>query len=98
MGKGGGDKSHPSRMATGGTATGGTTPFHGLPANVAAILENFVGEARDALGPDLISVVLFGSAVDGRLTESSDVNLILVLAAFDPGKLKEISDPLQAAE
>jgi predicted nucleotidyltransferase len=79
-------------------ATGGATPFNGLPANVAAVLENFVEEARDALGPDLISVVLFGSAVEGRLTESSDVNLILVLAAFDAGKLKEISDTLQAAE
>jgi len=79
-------------------AKGGATAFSGLPANVAAVLENFVGEARDALGPDLISVVLFGSAVDGRLTESSDVNLILVLAQFDAGKLKEISDTLQAAE
>src|SRR5687768_7526803 len=79
-------------------AKGGATAFSGLPANVAAVLENFVGETRDALGPDLISVVLFGSAVDGRLTESSDVNLILVLAQFDAGKLKEISDTLQAAE
>ena len=79
-------------------ATGGATPFQGLPANVAAVLESFVGEAREALGPDLISVVLFGSAVDGRLTETSDVNLILVLAAFDAGRLSEISDTLQAAE
>jgi predicted nucleotidyltransferase len=85
-------------MATGGTATGGTTAFHGLPANVTAILENFVGEAQDALGTDLVSVVLFGSAAEGRLTESSDVNLILVLAAFDAGKLNAISDTLQAAE
>jgi predicted nucleotidyltransferase len=85
-------------MAEGGTATGGTTAFSGLPAHVAAILESFVGEARDALGPDLVSVVLFGSAADGKLQASSDVNLILVLAAFDAGKLKDISDTLQAAE
>jgi predicted nucleotidyltransferase len=74
------------------------TAFSGLPAHVAAILQNFVGEARDALGPNLVSVVLFGSAAEGRLTASSDVNLILVLGAFDAGKLAELSDPLQAAE
>jgi predicted nucleotidyltransferase len=74
------------------------TAFSGLPAQVAAILQNFVGEARDALGPNLVSVVLFGSAAEGRLTASSDVNLILVLGAFDAGKLAELSDPLQAAE
>jgi predicted nucleotidyltransferase len=85
-------------MATGATATGGTTAFQGLPANVAAVLENFVAEAKDALGTDLVSVVLFGSAAEGRLTESSDVNLILVLAAFDAGKLAALSDSLQAAE
>jgi predicted nucleotidyltransferase len=79
-------------------AKGDATAFSGLPANVAAILQNFVGEARAALGPDLVSVVLFGSAVDGKLTETSDVNLILVLAAFDAGKLAAISDTLQAAE
>src|SRR5688572_10756171 len=79
-------------------AKGGATALSGLPANVAAILENFVGEARDALGSGLVSVVLFGSAADGQLTETSDVNLILVLAEFDAGKLEEISDTLQAAE
>lgn len=87
------DKSRPSRMAK-----GGAIPLGGLPANVAGILANLVGEARDALGSDLVSVVLFGSAVEGRLSETSDVNLILVLAAFDAGKLKEISDTVQAAE
>jgi predicted nucleotidyltransferase len=79
-------------------AESGATPFSGLPANVAAILESFVGEARDALGSDLVSVVLFGSAAEGRLTASSDVNLILVLGAFDADKLKPLSDTLQAAE
>jgi predicted nucleotidyltransferase len=78
-------------------AEGGVARLDGLPANVVEILTNFVDAARDALADDLVSAVLFGSAAEGRLKASSDVNLILVLRAFDPGKIVPLGDPLSAA-
>ena len=38
-----------------------------LPQDVAAILADFVESAKWALGADLVSLVLFGSAAEGRL-------------------------------
>jgi len=44
-----------------------------------------------------VSVVLFGSAAEGGLRPTSDVNLILVLRSFDPERLGQLGDPLLAA-
>src|SRR5262245_44573716 len=79
-------------------AESGVARLDGLPSNVVAILTDFVGAARDALGDDLVAVVLFGSAAEGRLRASSDVNLILVLRGFDPGKLSHLSGSRLAAQ
>ena len=49
-----------------------------LPAAVATILEDFVGTVVRAVGPQLDSVVLFGSGAEGRLRSTSDVNLMVV--------------------
>ena len=49
-----------------------------LPATVATILEGFVATVVSAIGPQLDSVVLFGSAAEGRLRPASDVNLLVV--------------------
>jgi predicted nucleotidyltransferase len=68
-----------------------------LPANVREALEHFVGAARRNLGSDLVSAVLFGSAAEGRLRALSDVNLLLVLRAFDPAKIDPLRDPLRVA-
>jgi predicted nucleotidyltransferase len=70
----------------------------GLPAPVAAVLSDFLDTARDALSVDLVSAVLFGSAADGRLAPTSDVNLLLVLRAFSPEKMARLRDALLAAE
>lgn len=59
-----------------------TTQLDGLPAPVAASLADFVAAAREACGSDLVSAALFGSAAEGRLAPTSDVNLLLVLRAF----------------
>ena len=77
---------------------GSIARLDGLPAHVATVLSDFVGKARDVLADDLVSVVLFGSAAEGRLKATSDVNLILVLHAFDPEKLGQLGDPLLAAD
>ena len=79
-------------------SAGGVTRLEGLPTNVVTVLTNFLDEARGALGDELVSAVLFGSAAEARLTPSSDVNLILVLRGFDAEKLAALSDPLLAAE
>jgi len=50
-----------------------------LPENVKTILLDFVESAKVALGPTLVSIVLYGSAAEGHLRPTSDVNIILVL-------------------
>ena len=70
----------------------------GLPAPVAAVLSSFLASAREALSSDLVSAVLFGSAADGRLGPTSDVNLLLVLTTFTPEKMAALRDSLLAAE
>ncbi len=46
------------------------------------MLDAVVDAARRAFGDDLRSIVLFGSAAEGRLRATSDVNLMLVLRRF----------------
>jgi predicted nucleotidyltransferase len=70
----------------------------GLPETVAAGLADFLDSARKTLSADLVSAVLFGSAADGRLAPTSDVNLLLVLATFAPEKLAALRDALLKAE
>ncbi len=68
-----------------------------LPDDIATELQAFVGAAQERLGGDLVSVVLFGSAAEGRLRKTSDVNLMLVLTRFDPARMHELHGPLTLA-
>jgi predicted nucleotidyltransferase len=68
-----------------------------LPEIVAKNLQQFVSAAKESLGPDLCSIVLYGSAAEGRLRATSDVNLLLVLAAWNPARLDAIREPLRNA-
>jgi predicted nucleotidyltransferase len=68
-----------------------------LPSAVADGLREFVTAAQSALGPDLVSLVLFGSAAEGRLRASSDVNVIVVSSLFDPARLDALRQPLRLA-
>jgi hypothetical protein len=70
----------------------------GLPGPVASFLSGFLTAAHQALAQDLVSAVLFGSAVDGRLGPASDVNLLLVVRHFTPQRIDGIRDALLAAE
>lgn len=69
-----------------------------LPEAVQRALDTFVGAARNALGDDLESIVLYGSAVEGRLRATSDVNLILVLRRFEVAAVDPLREALGAAE
>jgi predicted nucleotidyltransferase len=72
--------------------------LEGLPAPVAAMLDMFLASTREALASDLVSAVLFGSAADGRLGPTSDVNLLLVLRGFAPDRIGRMRDALLTAE
>src|SRR4051812_7959120 len=69
-----------------------------LPPHIARSLIGFVEAARAALGPDLRSIVLFGSGAEGRLRATSDLNLILVLREFRPEAVDGLREPLRTAQ
>lgn len=66
-------------------------------ASTEAVLEALVQAARAALGSELLSVVLFGSAADGRLRATSDVNLLMLLKSFAPAGIDALREPLRLA-
>lgn len=68
-----------------------------LPLHVQRVLRDLVTEAEAGLGPDLHSVTLFGSAAEGRLRPTTDVNVILVLAAFKRARADRLREPLRWA-
>jgi predicted nucleotidyltransferase len=73
-------------------------PLEGLPGNVAIVLSAFLAAARNDLAADLVSAVLFGSAAEGKLGPTSDVNLLLVLRTFAPDKVGPLRDAFLTAE
>ncbi len=68
-----------------------------LPPDIARSLDLFVTDAQAALGEDLVAALLFGSAAEGRLRATSDVNVALVLARLEPAKLDALREPLRLA-
>jgi hypothetical protein len=72
--------------------------FEGVPENVAAVLSTFMNTINTAYSTDLASVVLYGSAAEGKLTSTSDVNLLVVLRSFSRDKTDRIRDTFLAAQ
>ncbi len=72
--------------------------LHDLPEATARAVANFVDAAGQAFGDDLRSIVLYGSGAEGRLRASSDVNLLLVLSAFDGKKANAIRGQFALAD
>src|SRR5580698_1066861 len=73
-------------------------PLPQLPPPVAEVLNSFLQSSIDAFGPDLLSAVLFGSAAEGKLRATSDLNLILVLGSFHQDKADHLRQPLRVAQ
>lgn len=69
-----------------------------VPPQVKQVLLDFVQAAERAFGADLPSIVLYGSAAEGRLRATSDVNLLVVLSAFDPAQADALGEPLRLRE
>lgn len=68
-----------------------------LPAEVEQSINAFVESAKSAFGSELLSVVIYGSAAEGRLRATSDVNMLLVLKQFDPAHADRLREPLRLA-
>ena len=73
-------------------------PLSDLPAQVSRILKEFIDAAQATFGANLKSIILFGSAAEGRLRATSDVNVILLLAQFDPHSAEALREPLRVAQ
>ena len=69
-----------------------------LPTNVSTALSTFIAAAKKAFGDHLLSVVLYGSGAEGKLRPTSDVNVIVVLSAFDRGLADQLREPLRLAQ
>jgi len=61
-------------------------------------LNTFVDAAKRVFGGDLRAIVLYGSAAEGRLRPTSDVNVIVVLARFDRANADAIRDDFRVAQ
>jgi hypothetical protein len=66
-----------------------------LPEPVRRELALLVESAQAAFGDELKSVVLFGSAAEGMLRPTSDVNLLLLLGKFDSERADRLREPLR---
>jgi predicted nucleotidyltransferase len=63
-----------------------------VPENVRQTLDEVVAGARKTFGDALRSIVLYGSAAEGRLRATSDVNLLFVLSRFDAERANAFRD------
>lgn len=68
-----------------------------LPDHVEKELQGFLQQLQEAFGPDLVSAVLFGSAAEGSLRASSDINLLVILKDFQQGPADTIRERYRAA-
>lgn len=65
-----------------------------LPPTVATILQEFVATLADTL--PLECVILFGSAAEGRLRPTSDVNLLVIANDWTLEQLDAVRTPLRS--
>jgi Nucleotidyltransferase domain len=68
-----------------------------LPEAVRGPLTAFTTAAQQVFADDLLSVVLFGSAAEGRMRQTSDVNVVVVLHRVDPMRLEQIGEAYRLA-
>jgi predicted nucleotidyltransferase len=69
-----------------------------LPPTVGRVLTDFIDEVRRSFAKDLRAVVLYGSAAEGRLRATSDVNLLLLLSEFNQQQADQLREPLRLAQ
>src|ERR1035438_734820 len=67
-----------------------------LPAGVSEWLSRTSAALVQSFADDLRSLILFGSAAEGRMRASSDVNLLVVLNRLDVDRLNGVAELIQA--
>lgn len=73
------------------------TRLDDLPTEVRSTLEDFVAAAANVSGSNLRCAILFGSAAEGRLRPTSDVNVVLVFGAVHLPELERLRTHLSFA-
>ncbi len=68
-----------------------------LPQNVQEVLADFLETVKAESGSNLISIVLYGSAAEGRLRAASDVNLMLVFNEFNHSQIEGMREKFRIA-
>lgn len=71
---------------------------NGLSPETQKLLKDFIADAQSCFGDRLIAAILFGSAAEGRMRPSSDINLLLVVHHFDSKDAAKLSKPLAFAQ
>ena len=76
-----------------------TTPNrpNDLPPPIARALNDFLAVVEDTFGDRLVSAVLFGSAAEGRVRATSDVNLAIVTRTYTREDADRLREPLTLA-
>ena len=77
-----------------------TTPNrpNDLPPPIARALNDFLAVVEDTFGDRLVSAVLFGSAAEGRIRATSDVNLAIVTRTYTREDADWLREPLTLAQ
>lgn len=69
-----------------------------LPDAVRTALDAFVATTKEAFEDDLRAIVLYGSAAEGKLRATSDVNVAVVLSRFDQSRANALREPFRFAQ
>lgn len=69
----------------------------GLPQRITEQLDLITTQAKQSFGDDLVSVILYGSAAEGRVRASSDVNMLIVLKRFEKDHVDRIRNSFRTA-
>lgn len=66
----------------------------GLPPQAERSIAIFVDAAKSAFAGDLVSIVLFGSAAEGRMRATSDINIVVVSKRFEAAAADRLREPM----
>ena len=66
-----------------------------LPAAAQEVLGELLRSLQEAIGADLKCVLLFGSAAEGRLRPTSDINLLVLANRLNETQLNALRAPLK---
>src|SRR3984885_12525817 len=92
-----GSRAHPKA----GSDAMDTTIDSKIPDALSGAVRAWVSQSSQALieslGEELEALILFGSAAEGLMRASSDVNLLVVIRRFDPERIDRAGGMLQDA-